>query len=176
MQCALTSRIGPDLQAEAGQLQPALQHARHAVVVCGAAGAEDPGSDPNPSPSPSPALPWALAALVLSAQRRAELAADAAAAGLEARGRHAALLQRIRGRMLLQQGRLLKSKTASAASLACCLEGSYGFVDLQLVIDIDGRYVWRCCSEAAAACCSTEVGSQTQRCLRAAWMQCNRFH
>ena len=73
--------------------------------------------DPNSGHRPSPALPWALAALVLSAQRRGELAADAAAAGLEgleglqglqgleARKRHVALLQRIRGRLLLQQGR-----------------------------------------------------------------------
>lgn len=87
------------------------------MAACGAGGAGDPDTDPNPGRGPSPALPWALAALVLSAQRRGELAGDAAAAGLEGlerlqglqgldtRQRHAALLQRIRGRLLLQQGR-----------------------------------------------------------------------
>ena len=106
------------MQAEAGQLQPALQHARRAVAACGAGGAGDPDTHPNRGQAPSPALPWALAALVLSAQRRSELAADAAAAGLDGlegmqglqglgkRQRHAALLQRIRGRLLLQQGGL----------------------------------------------------------------------
>ncbi|KAK9840776.1 hypothetical protein WJX81_004096 [Elliptochloris bilobata] len=81
------------MQAEAGQLQPALQHAR-------------------------PALPWALAALVLSAQRRGALAADAAVAGLEAPGRHAALLQRVLGRILLHQGDVEAGLAAVAAALA----------------------------------------------------------
>ena len=87
------------------------------MAACGAGRAGNPDTDPSSGRGPSPALPWALAALVLSAQRRGQLAADAAAAGLEGlqglqglqgletRQRHAALLQRIRGRLLLQQGR-----------------------------------------------------------------------
>lgn len=80
------------------------------MAACGAATGQDGrGVAEGPSCSgngQSAALPWALVALVLSAQRRAALAADAVAAALEAPGRHAALLQRIRGHLLLRAGAL----------------------------------------------------------------------
>ena len=79
------------------------------AACCAAPGPDGGGVAEGPSragTAQSAALPWALAALVLSAQRRAALAADAVAAALEAPGRHAALLQRIRGRLLLRAGAL----------------------------------------------------------------------
>ncbi len=100
------------MQAEAGQLGPALAHARRAVAACASSdgnGEAAPGAPAEAHPgrarAGSAALPWALVALLLSAERRAGLAAAAAGAALEAGpGRHAALLQRIRGRLLLRAG------------------------------------------------------------------------
>ncbi len=102
----------PRAQAEAGRLGPALAHARRAVAACAGSdgdGEAAPGAPAEAHPgrarAGSGALPWALVALVLSAERRAGLAAAAAGAALEAGpGRHAALLQRIRGRLLLRAG------------------------------------------------------------------------